>query len=641
MKTLYITIETFCELDITTAGLYKYAESSSFDILLIVYSEDGRGVKVVDLASGERMPEALKDAILDDNVIKVAHNANFERVCLSSYFDRKISAKSWRCTSAQCARMGLPRSLSETAIALGLKEPYTESKRKLIKIFCTAHTLSMGNGFRSRINPSDAPQMWQQFKSFSVQDISCEIGIDKATAVGRAVVPFEKAVYELDCEINDYGVYIDRAFVEAAVKMDGDCRMRMLEEAKSITGLDNPCSSQQLTEWLSTKGIKAYTLSAASVDDMIARTSDKEVKRVLEIRKALARTSTTKYSTMLNVLCGDDRARGLFMYYGALTGRWSGRQIQMQNLTRSDGIDIGSARDAILSGDVDAVELEFGNVTNVLAKLVRTAFVAPAGKTFVICDYAAIEARVLAWLAGEEWRLEVFRSGGKIYEETAARLYGVEVEQIQHDDIRRTYGKVVELALGYGGGVAALKSQIEKSASSLSFSSDSQIAATITKWRYDNAKIVELWGQLEQVLSYCIANNARVELPRGMMAEIIEKTLYVTLPSGRYIAYPEAQISGKKIKYRGKEDTALYGGKIAENICQAIARDCLAAAMLEIHGKYGNVVAHVHDEVVVEVDEALADECRESIVGVFKKSPEWAKGLPLAGEAFVSKFYRK
>ncbi len=638
MKTLYITIDTYCALDLSKVGLYKYAESTSFDILLIAYSEDGKGIKVVDIASGERIPEDLKCAIFDDSITKVAHNANFERVCLSSYFGRQLSAKSWRCTAAQCARMGLPRSLSGAAVALGLKEPYTESKRKLMNIFCTEHTPSKGNGFRSRVKTSDAPNMWQQFKSFSVQDLCNEIAIDKATAVGRAVVPFEAAVQELDSCINDKGVYIDRLFVDAAVKVDGDIRDRLFSEARRLTGLDNPCSSQQLTAWLSTKGIRAYTLSAASVDDMITRTSDKDVKRVLEIRKQLAKTSTSKYSAMLDVVCSDGRARGLFQYYGTLTGRWSSCLVQLHNLPRNGSIDIEAARAAITFGDVDAIELEFGNVSDVLAQMIRAAFVAPEGKTFVVCDYSAIEARVLSWLAAEEWRLEVFRTHGKIYEATAAKLHGVDIEEITHGDPRRKHGKVAELSLGYQGGVAAMKGQAAKEGLTLS---DEQIRDIVLRWREANKKIVELWSTLERTLQYIVANNSRAELPKGMTAEMIEGTLYVTLPSGRYLAYPGAKVSDKKVVYAGKEDTYLYGGKIAENICQAIARDCLAAAMLEIQGKYGDVVAHVHDEVVVEVDEEKADEALKGIVNVFSVSPSWAKGLPLTGEAFISKCYRK
>lgn len=641
MKTLYIDIETYSDIDLLTSGMYAYARSRNFELLLFAYAYDNEEVSVIDVVNGEVIPDNIIDDLLDDNVVKVAHNAIFERVCLSRYFARRMRAEQWRCTLAQCARMGVPISLSDAAYTLACEDRKAEAGKRLINIFCCPQKPTKANGMRARITSDDAPIMWQQFKNYCAQDVRTERAIDKATVVGRACGELELRVYALDARINDRGIMVDRAFVEAAVRIDGDVRERLLDEAKRITGLDNPMSTQQLTQWLASRGIKTYSLTAERVEEIKSRTRDIDVLRVMSIRQQLARTSTSKYNAMLATMCDDDRLRGMYQYYGTRTGRWSGRLVQMQNLPRTDGIDVEEARKAVMTGDVDVVELGYSNVSEVLSRLVRTAFVAPSGKMLVVCDYSAIEARVLAWLADERWRLDVFRGDGKIYEATAAALYGVDVNEITHDDPRRAHGKIAELALGYQGGVNAM---IAMGASSIGLTQDRMIT-TVKEWRKANPNIVALWLTLEEALVYCARTRSTVQLPKGMTAEVIGNTMYICLPSGRYLCYPNIRLNDNHIHYiddtRKCNTVQLYGGKIAENIVQAIARDCLAEAMLMLDAEGYSIVGHIHDEVIIEVSENATNTAIEDITQAFNTTPAWASGLPLRGECFTNKYYRK
>lgn len=640
MKTLYIDIETYSEVNLLDSGLYRYASGKEFAILLFAYSIDGADVQVVDIAQGERIPEDVESALFDDSVVKVAHHANFERVCLSRYFARAIPASAWRCTLAQCARMGLPVSLCEAAKALGVDQLKDENGKRLINIFCVPQKPSKANGMRTRITPDMAPTMWQQFKDYCAQDVRSEMAIDKATVVGRACGEFEQSIYELDTRINDYGVMIDREFAEACVRLDGNVRERLLAEAKRITKLDNPMSPQQLTEWLATRGIKTYSLNAARVEEIMQRTRDIDVLRVLAIRQQLSKISTSKYNTMLAVMGDDDRARGLFQYYVTHTGRWAGRLIQMHNLPRTGDIDIPTARMAVKNWDVDAVELEFGNVTEVLSQLIRTAFIAPRGKMLVVCDYSAIEARVLSWLAGESWRMDVFRTHGKIYEATAAKLYNVSIDDIKPKDKRRDHGKVAELALGYQGGVNALMAMGADKVG-LSYG---QLVDTVNAWRNANPNIVKLWAEANASVVYCARYREVTSIVDGYTCEMYGDTMYIALPSGRYIAYPGITHDKEGVSYedndRKRTKVHLYGGKIVENIVQGIARDCLAEAMLRIDAQGYRIVGHVHDEVIVEVD-ADDTEAPDIIKSIFDQAPAWAPCLPLRGEGFTTQYYRK
>jgi DNA polymerase len=640
MKTLHIDIETYSEVDLLESGLYRYASGKEFALLLFAYAIDGGEVKVIDVANGEKIPEEIISALFDDSVTKVAHNATFERICLSRYFARSMSADAWRCTMAQASRMGLPVSLCEAAKALGVDQLKDENGKRLINIFCVPQKPSKSNGMRTRITPDIAPIMWQQFKDYCAQDVRVEMAIDKATVVGRACGAFEQSIYELDARINDYGVMIDREFAEACVRLDGNIRERLLGEAKRITGLDNPMSPQQLTKWLATRGIKTYSLNAARIEEIMQRTRDIDVLRVLAIRQQLSKISTSKYNTMLAVMGDDDRARGLFQYYGTHTGRWAGRLVQMHNLPRTGDIDIPTARIAVKNWDIDAVEIEFGNVTEVLSQLIRTAFIAPRGKMLVVCDYSAIEARVLSWLACERWRIDVFRTHGKIYEATAAKLYNVSIEDIKTKDKRRDHGKVAELALGYQGGVNALTAMGADKVG-LSYG---QLVDTVNAWRNANPNIVKMWTKAIDVVVYCARYREVASIADNITCEMYGDTMYIALPSGRYIAYPGITYDKEGVSYedndRKRTKVRLYGGKIVENIVQGIARDCLAEAMLRIDAQGYRIVGHVHDEVIVEVD-AEDTEAPEIIKSIFDQAPAWAPGLPLRGEGFTTQYYRK
>ena len=643
MRTLYIDIETYSEVDLANCGIYKYTQGKQFSLLLFAYSVEGGEVQVVDIASGERIPEDIVSAIYNDNVVKIAHNAIFERTCIAAYFARHISPTSWRCTLAQSARMGLPRSLDEACKVAGCSERKNPDGAKLIRIFCMPQKPTKGNGMRSRIMPSDAPGMWSMFKAYCMQDVRSTIALDKATCVGRACGDYEQSVYALDGKINDNGVLIDRAFAERCQRIDGDVRERLVNEAKRITECDNPMSVQQLTEWLFSRGIKTYSLNAARVDEILARTRDIDVLRVLTIRKQLAKVSTSKYSTMLDVMSDvDDRARGLFQYYGTHTGRWAGRLIQLHNLPHTPPSQLSAMRAAVMSCDIDTLELSYGNVTELLSQLLRTAIVAPPCKKLIVCDYSAVEPRVLAWLAGEEWRLDVFKGDGKIYEATAAKLYNVPIDDITHGGKRYKHGKVADLALGYNGGVNALQAM---GGSEIGLTME-QMNATVKLWREANPRIVNFWREIESVAIYAARYNSVTEC-RGLTFEVIEGTLYITLPSGRYLAYRNVEYKDGKVfyeaeaDYRKKGKEQLYGGRIVENIVQAIARDCLADTMLRLDAKGYKIVAHVHDEVVVEVNESTADSCLTEIEREFSIAPLWASTLPLRGVGFASKFYKK
>lgn len=629
-RTLYIDIETFSDVDLLNSGMYRYAESYNFELLLLGYAYDDEPVRVIDVAGGEAIPQQLVDDLYSDDVVKVAHNAAFERVCLGKHFGAPMIIEQWRCTMAQCQRMGLTPSLNDAGKALHVDERKSVEGVKLINVFCSPTTPSKSNGNRTRVRPEDAPMMWAKFKEYCAQDVRTERAIDKASVVGRAICDFEQAVYALDQRINNIGIMIDRTFVERAVRLDGDVRERLLDEAKRITGLENPNAPQQLIDWLATKGIKTYSVAAARVAEILERTNDIDVMRVLTIRQQLSKTSTTKYNTMLAVACDDDRVRGQFAYYGARTGRWAGRKVQLHNMPKCINYNAANVRAIINEASVDELELEFGNITQMLSELVRSAFVAPEGKSFVICDYSAIEPRVLSWLAGEQWRIDLFKDSGKLYESTASKLFGVPVEDVTKE--QRKVGKTAEIALCYQGGVNALRR---------AGVSAEEAPDILKRWRDANPRISQLWRDVESALSYAVQYNSVVTLPKGMTAEVIGGSLYITLPSGRYMCYPNMRIDKQGLCYGYNEDIRLYGGLITENIVQAIARDCLAVVMLEIDARcIGNIVAHIHDEVVVEVDSDRAQECATEVENLFALTPAWAEGLHLKGVSIISNFLR-
>ena len=649
-KRLHIDIETYSPEALADCGVHRYAAHPDFMILLFAYAMDDAPVTVVDLASGATLPAPILRALTDPKVTKVAHNATFERTCIGSMLKTQLDPAQWECTMVQCARCGLPMSLGEAAKALGLQAQKMTEGKALIKKFCTPHDatlLSPGE----RVLPSDDPKSWQTFKDYCRMDVEVEREIDKALAWLQPSEA-ERDLYAIDQLINDRGVQVDLDLVDQAVRMDTIYKARLNTEAQRITGLANPNSRDQLKAWINERtGLELDTLRKDDLPDIRKTTDDEEVQRVLSIRAELNKTSTTKYETMQKVAGADGRVRGLLQFHGTRTGRWAGRLVQMQNLPQNHISDLDLARQIVKEGDLDTLELCYGNVPDTLSQLIRTAFVAPKGHTFAVCDFSAIEARVLAWLAGEEWVLEVFRGHGKIYEATAAQMYGCPIDDITKTDPRRQKGKIAVLALGYGGGTGALAAM---GGSRMGLSED-DMAGIVEDWRKANPHIVKTWSKLETAAKRCCTTG----LDQSTCGLIFHRrsedgTLTITLPSGRLLCYRSMTLGtnrwGKEsLKYRGTNSTTkrwewieTYGGKLTENIVQAIARDCLAHTLALVEDRF-DVVFHVHDEIVCEVED-WCDNAKSKLAYIqelFAQTADWAEGLPLKGAGYITPYYLK
>ena len=647
MKKLHIDIETYSPEPIADSGVYRYAEHPDFMILLFAYAFDDGPVTVIDLAQGVKLPPPVLRSLRDPKIVKVAHNATFERVCIGRMLGETLDPSQWECTMVQCARCGLPLSLGEAAKVLGLEaQKMTEGKR-LIRQFCTPQTADLYSE-AGRMQPSADPDGWEIFKEYCRMDVEVERQIEKALA-WYTVPEAERRLYACDQTINDHGVLTDRQLVDNAVRMDTIYKARLNVEAQQITGLSNPNSAAQLREWLGGKlGRELTTLRKAELPDIMGETEDPEVRRVVQIRAEMAKTSCAKYATMQAMRCQDDRVRGILQFYGTRTGRWAGRGVQMQNLPQNHIGDIDMARQLLKEGDMDTLELCYGNVPDTMSQLIRTAFIAPEGKTFAVCDFSAIEARVLAWLAGEDWVLEVFHGHGKIYEATAAQMYGCEVSEISKTDPRRQKGKIAVLALGYGGGTGALAAM---GGERMGLSPE-DMSALVNDWRRANPHIVKLWSKLETAAQRCSATRQPLRC-NGLTFAMEGNTMTVALPSGRKLCYRDMtegsnRYGGRSLKYRGINSTTkqwswieTYGGKLTENIVQAIARDCLAHTLMQLDEIGIPVAFHVHDEVVCEVPKECAEDSLKLIQNVFAYPPEWAEGMPLKGAGYVTDYYLK
>lgn len=646
---LHIDIETYSPEALADCGVHRYAEHPDFRILLFAYAFGDGPVTVIDLASGVSLPAPVRRALTDPKVIKVAHNAAFERTCIGAMLGQTLDPHQWECTMIQCARCGLPMSLGEAAKALGLEAQKMTEGKKLIKQFCTYHEAPsrlFGNQ-AGPMRPSDDPEGWETFKEYCRRDVEVEREIDKALEWLKPTEA-ERELYAIDQTINDRGVKIDLRLVDNAVKMDTIYKARLNVEAQRITGLANPNSRNQLKNWINERTrLDMDTLRKDDLPDIKKATDDEEVLRVLDIRAELNKTSTTKYETMQKVVGKDGRVRGLLQHHGTRTGRWAGRLVQMQNLPQNHISDLDLARQIVKEGDLDTLELCYGNVPDTLSQLIRTAFVAPEGHTFAVCDFSAIEARVLAWLAGEEWVLEVFRGHGKIYEATAAQMYGVPIEEITKTDPRRQKGKIAVLALGYGGGTGALAAM---GGTRMGLTED-DMAGIVDDWRKANPHIVKTWSKLETAVKRC----ATTGIDQSTCGLIFHRrpedgTLTITLPSGRLLCYRNMTLGtnrwGKEsLKFQGTNSTTkrwewieTYGGKLTENIVQAIARDCLAHTLAKVEDIY-NVVFHVHDEIVCEVKTERDELSR--IQEIFSQTASWAEGLPLKGAGYTTPYYLK
>ena len=649
-KRLHIDIETYSPEALADCGVHRYAAHPEFMILLFAYAVDDGPVTVIDLASGVTIPAPIRRALTDPDIVKVAHNATFERTCIGAMLGQTLDPHQWECTMIQCARCGLPMSLGEAAKALGLEAQKMTEGKALIKQFCTPHEptlLSPGE----RVKPFDDPKAWQIFKDYCRMDVEVEREIDKALA-WLEPTEAERELYAIDQIINDRGVKVDLELVDNAARMDTIYKARLNTEAQRITGLSNPNSAAQLKGWINDRtGLELDTLRKDDLGDIKKTTDDEAVHRVLDIRAEMNKTSTTKYETMQKVAGKGERVRGLLQFHGTRTGRWAGRLVQMQNLPQNHISDLGLARQIVKEGDLDTLELCYGNVPDTLSQLIRTAFVAPEGKTLAVCDFSAIEARVLAWLAGEEWVLEVFRGHGKIYEATAAQMYGVPIQEITKTDPRRQKGKIAVLALGYGGGTGALAAM---GGARMGLTED-DMADIVDDWRKANPRIVKTWSKLETAVKRCCTTG----LDQSTCGLIFHRrpedgTLTITLPSGRLLCYRNMTMGANRwgkesLKYQGTNSTTkrwewieTYGGKLTENIVQAIARDCLAHTLAKVEDIY-DVVFHVHDEVVCEVDNELdsAKGHLAVIQEIFADTPPWADGLPLKGAGYITPYYLK
>lgn len=654
-KHLHIDIETYSPEPIGDTGNYKYAMHPDFEILLAAYRwEHETETKIIDLASGETLPAWMIEALLDDTVIKHAHNAVFERVCFSCYLRREglipsdawLNPEPWRCSMVQCVRCGLPASLDQAGAALGLPEQKMKEGKALIKLFCTPQPTTDGIFTqKARINPEDRPDKWEIFKAYCVRDVDVELQIDEATRWYQ-VTDFEQKLYAIDQRINDRGALLDMDLVHNAVTIDATYKARLNIEAVKLTGLENPNSIAQLKRWISeTTGIELDSLNKKDLPDLIDQVTDERVLRVLQIRAEMGKTSCKKYEAMELVAGPDNRVRGLMQFYGSRTGRWAGRLVQVQNLPQNHIKDLDFARRALKAGDEDLLELGYGNVPDVLSQLIRTAFVAPEGKTLAVCDFSAIEARVIAWLAGEDWVLDVFRNGGDIYCATASNMFKVPVEKHGQNSHLRQKGKIAVLALGYGGGVQALDA-MGGQRMGLTQQEEMEI---VKKWRDANPNIVQLWSDIENSAKQCVTSGQRT-VTHGLVFTMQGNTMTITLPSGRWISYPDIRpctnrFGSSSLKYHGVNQTTrkwewieTYGGKLTENVIQATARDCLAETMTRVDQAGIPIIFHVHDELICEVPE---DAYLTKIQDIFKISPEWAAGLPLNGAGYTTPYYLK
>lgn len=649
MTKLFLDIETYSPEPLADCGVYKYATHPDFKILLLVYAIDGAPVEILDLSEDDPIPNDLYRLMIDKNVLKIAHNATFERICLRRHLG--LNVPNWHCTMAQCLRTGLPASLDQAAKVLKLKSKKMAEGKDLIKLFCMPKKTSM-LGKSPRVRRHEAPDKWELFKEYCKRDVEVEREIYTALRWYRPTYT-ECELYEVDQAVNDRGIKIDRQLVDNTVHIEDICSSRQHLKASAITGLDNPNSVPQLKAWLEERlGIEVPSLTKSDIAEILEMTDDPVVHEALNMRRKSGKTSISKYGAMQAVADNeDDRLRGLFQYYGSRTGRWAGRLVQLHNLPRNTLDDLDFARQAVRENDMELLDLCFDNVPAVLSQLIRTALVPKKGHTFVVCDFSAIEARVIAWLAGEQWAIDVFKGHGKIYEATAAQMFRCDVDEITRDDPRRDKGKIAVLALGFGGGIAALEAMGGKRMGL----EREEMEALVKQWRQTNPNIVSLWREVEDAARQTLLSKAPINVRDKLMITTrnVSNDLIIQLPSGRQLIYREMQTGlnrfGKpSLVYKGVNQTSrkwesieIYGGKLVENIVQAIARDCLAEALITIEKNCLDPVLHVHDEIVCEVPREDAQSALERILAHFKRTPSWARGLPLKGSGFITEYYKK
>lgn len=645
MRTLSLDLETYSSADLNKTGVYRYVESPDFSILLFGYSVDDGDVQVIDLASGETVPEEVIAALTDDTVEKWAFNSSFERVCLSRFIGlpngEYLDPLSWKCSMVWSAYMGLPLSLEGVGAVLGLEKQKLSEGKDLIRFFCRPCKPTEANGQRTRNLTSDAPDKWSAFKAYNKRDVETELAIQAKLA--KFPVPDDVwDEYHLDQEINDRGIPVDMTMVRQAIAIDEKSRERLTALMREMTALDNPNSVQQMKQWLSDNGLETDTLGKKAVKELL-KTAPTPLGEVLSLRQQLAKSSVKKYQAMENAVCADGRARGMFQFYGAnRTGRFAGRLVQLQNLPQNHLPDLEEARALVRGGDYEALNMLYDSVPEVLSELIRTAFVPSPDNKFIVADFSAIEARVLSWFAGEEWRTKVFDSGGDIYCASASQMFGVPVEKHGVNGHLRQKGKIAELALGYGGSVGALKAM---GALDIGLSEE-ELQPLVTAWRQANPNIVRFWWDVDRAVKTAVKQKATASTS-GVSFTYQSGFLFITLPSGRRLAYVKPRIGmnqfgGEAVTYEGVGSTKQwdrlesYGPKFVENITQATSRDILCYAMKTL--RCSNIVAHIHDEVVIDANPRMS---LEAVCEQMGRTPPWAPGLKLRADGFESHFYKK
>ena len=647
MHYMSVDIESYSSVDLSKSGVFRYCEAKDFEILLFGYSVDGGAVQVVDLARGEMIPNEILEALTDSSVVKWAFNAAFERVCLSRYLGLPtgsyLDPASWRCTMVWSAYLGLPLSLMGVGAVLGLEKQKLAEGKDLIRYFCIPCNPTIANGGRRRNHPDDVPDKWSLFVEYNRRDVEVEMAIHQRLA--RFPVP--DAVwdeYHLDQRINDRGVLVDRALVQRSIEMDSLSRQELVSRMKQLTDLENPNSVSQVKAWLAENGLEVESLGKKDVKAAL-KDAPRQIQQVLELRLQLAKSSIRKYQAMENAVCSDNRARGMFQFYGAnRTGRWSGRLIQMQNLPQNHLEDLGTARALVGSGDYEAVKMLYGDVPDTLSQLVRTAFMPRKGYRFIVSDFSAIEARVLSWLAGEKWRMEVFANNGDIYCASASQMFKIPVEKHGRNAHLRQKGKIAELALGYGGSVGALKAM---GALEMGLKEE-ELKPLVDAWRQSNPNITKFWWDVDEAAKQAVRNKTATST-HGIRFSYESGFLFITLPSGRRLAYVKPRIGTNMfgsdcVTYEGVGATKkweridTYGPKLVENCIQAISRDLLCHSMQQLEVAGCRIVMHIHDEVVIEAPKAMQVDEVGRIMSIV---PLWAEGLILDAAGYETGFYMK
>ena len=667
MKTLSIDIETYSSIDLTKSGVYKYIQND-FEILLIAYAYDDEEIKIIDLKNNEKIPEKLKEDILDENIIKTAFNANFERVCLSKYFNTYLSPKMFRCTQVHALYLGLPHGLENVAKSLRLKEQKLEEGKSLIRFFNKRENLDLLTSNNENIKKGEVLKKYEEFKKYCINDVRVERSIRKI--LEKVKLPeSEQKLWQLDQEINDRGVLVDSKLLNNAIYYDNYFKNILIEKLKTITNINNPKSNNQMKDYLNSLGLNVNSLSKESVESLLNSDEVKKnphyekIKEVLHLRKMLNKTSTKKYESMKRCMCDDERIRGLFQFYGAnRTGRWAGRLVQVQNLPQNKINNLEQVREKIRNDiikDFPSRKKEFNknlnlnlykdeNLSSLLSQLIRTTFIPKKNHRFIIADFSAIEARIIAYLSNEKWRIDVFNTHGKIYEASASKMFKVDIDEITKESELRQKGKIAELALGYQGGVGAL---VSMGAYNMNLC-ESELIEIVKAFRSSNPNIVKLWNNAQKAFIEAVKNKSVVHIDKNISFIYEGNILFIKLPSGRRLSYIRPKIDYDNIfnkyiiTYEGVDPTTkkskrltTYGGKLVENIVQAIARDVLAQAMINLKNHGFNIVMHVHDEIVLEVENGVSSV--EEVCEIMCKENRYLKGLKLKADGFESKYYKK